>query len=313
MKKLIGILFLFLSIGVSAQQSEQYSQYTFNNFGYNPAFAGTVKCMDLRAGYRLQWAGMPGAPKSKFASIQMALKKKRNKTRGKHAVGLYIDQDEIHNSTKLFIKGAYTYHMRLSSKYTMGLGVFAGVQQYNVNGEGIDTRGLDSGDPVLESVDGGGFHYPDIMPGILLYSKKAYWSFSVNQLYFKNLKFGEDSKQVNQYYFGGGNKSLHGDWDVFKSFLVKWNVLGAPALDLNMAWMYRKKVSFGLGYRVGESAIANLKFNLGSVKIGYAFDFPLNKIYGNYGHEVMIGFSKCSSGGVGDGGGSKPYVCPAYN
>jgi len=52
---------------------------------------------------------------------------------------------------------------------------------------------------------------------------------------------------------------------------------------------------------------------LGSLNVGYAFDFPLNKIYGNYGHEIMIGFNKCAGTGAGEGGGMKPHVCPAYN
>ncbi len=207
------------------------------------------------------------------------------------------------------VKLAYAYTTKLSSKYTMSAGVFAGIQQYATDFEGYGN----SLDPVLASVDGSELRYPDIMPGILLWNKSLYWSFSVNQVYFKNINLGQDAKQVNQYYFGSGHKSLHGDWTVFKSFLLKWNVMGPPALDLNMAWLYRSKVSFGLGYRVGESAIANVKFNLGSIKIGYAFDYPLNKLSGNYGHEIMIGFSKCSGSGAGSGGGVKPYVCPAYN
>ncbi len=310
MKSLVIILFLFISLFVEAQQSEQYSQYTFNNFGYNPAFAGTIKCVDFRTGYRMQWVGFEGAPRSAFASVQMAFKKKYFKSSGKHAVGLYLNQDEVHLTTRTFVKLAYTYHTKLSSKYTMGLGVFAGIQQYSTNDE---FGGETTNDPVLAAAAGTELHYPDIMPGVLLYSNKVYWSFSINQLYFKDIKIGEEQTQVNQYYFGGGNKSLHGNWTVFKSFLLKWNVMGPPALDLNMAWVYHQKTTFGLGYRVGESVIAQLKFNLGALKIGYAFDFPINKIYGNYGHEIMIGFNKCSSGGIGDGGGMKPHVCPAYN
>ena len=47
------------------------------------------------------------------------------------------------------------------------------------------------------------------------------------------------------------------------------------------------------------------------MEIGYAFDFPLNKIYGNYGHEIMISFSKCGGDGTGGGGGKKKE-CAAY-
>ena len=43
--------------------------------------------------------------------------------------------------------------------------------------------------------------------------------------------------------------------------------MGPPGLDLNMAWVYRQKTTFGLGYRVGESVIAQLKFKLGSLML----------------------------------------------
>ena len=89
--------------------------------------------------------------------------------------------------------------------------------------------------------------------------------------------------------------------------------MAPPALDLNVAWLYRDKVSLGLGYRVGESAIASVKFNLGAMQIGYAFDYPLNQIYGYYSHEIMIGFTRCSGVGGASNGSVKSYVCPAYN
>ena len=85
--------------------------------------------------------------------------------------------------------------------------------------------------------------------------------------------------------------------------------MGPPALDLNVAWVYQQKATFGVGYRVGKSAVAQIKFNLGMMKIGY----PLNNIMGNYGHEIMISFSQCGVGDVGNGGGMKPHLCPAYD
>ncbi len=309
-RKILFISILFFSIELVAQQSVQYSQYSFNNFGYNPAFAGTKKCIDFRAGTRLQWVGFRGAPRSSFASVHTSLNAKNFKRGGKHAIGFYIGQDAVHLTTRTSLKLAYAYHTKLSSKYTMGLGIFGGVQQYATD-DVFD--GDKNPDPVLAAAAGSVLRWPDFTPGVLLYSKKVYWSFSVHQIFFKNINLGDKQKQINQYYFGFGTKSGHGDWTVFKSVLLKTKLLGPPALDLNLAWIYRQNFTFGLGYRVGESAMAQVKFNLGSLQIGYGFDFPLNKIYGNYGHEIMIGFSKCGGEGAGSGGGVKSYTCPAYN
>ncbi len=69
MRKLLFIIFgLISSVGFS-QQAPQYTQYTFTSSGYNPAFAGTTKCLSFKAGSRMQWVGMDGAPLTSFASI----------------------------------------------------------------------------------------------------------------------------------------------------------------------------------------------------------------------------------------------------
>lgn len=94
----------------------------------------------------------------------------------------------------------------------MGAGIFAGVQQYSMT----DVFGNNNPDPVLDNA-GSVLHYR-ILCRILLYNNKVYYSFSINQTYFKNIKLGQESKQVNQYYIGMGHQSVHNDWTVFKSF-----------------------------------------------------------------------------------------------
>jgi len=292
----VTILFLICS-ATFAQQSPQYSQYSFNNFGYNPAFAGTTKCIDFKAGSRLQWVGFEGAPNTTFASLHLALGKRRFANKGKHAVGLYLEQDNAHLTSRTYVKGAYAYHKKITRKLTMGLGIYAGIQQISIKIESII-------DPVLAAAGGTVLRYPDIMPGVLLYNNKFYLSLSINQFYFKDINLGQDAKQINQYC----------DWTVFKSVLLRQNVLAPPSLDLNLAWVYRQNLTFGIGYRVGESIIAQLKMRLfESLTVSYAFDFPLNGILGNYGHEIMLGYNKCGDGGVGQGSGIKPHVCPAYD
>lgn len=300
---------MFLGITLKAQQAPQYSQYSFNNFGYNPAFAGTSKCLDFKAGTRLQWVGFDNAPRSSFASAHMALSKKNYANKGKHAVGIYLEQDRLHLTSRTYIKLAYAYHKKVFPKLTMGVGLFGGVQQYAIS----NVFGNNNPDPVLENAGGSVLHYPDFMPGLLLYNNKVYYSFSINQVFFKKIKLGQESKQVNQYFIGMGHQSVYQDWTIFKSFLLKLNNIGPPALDLNMAWVYRQNFTMGIGYRVGEAVVAQIKFKLfDTITIGYAFDFPLNKIYGNYGHEIMFGFRQCTGGGIGEGSGIKSHTCPAY-
>jgi len=256
MKRLLSILFIvFFVNSLVAQQSPIYAQYSFNNFGYNPAFAGTTECIDFKVGTRLQWVGFEGAPTSTFASLHAPLGKRRYPNKGKHAVGLYLERDRIHLTTRTYVRAAYSYHKKLTRKLSLGLGVFTGVQQYSVD----DSFGLTNPDPVLDQAAGSAILLPDIMPGLLLYNNAFYFSFSVNQVYFKDLSLGQDARQINQYYLGAGHRSAYGDWTVFKSALIRQNVLAPPSVDLNISWVYRKNLTFGIGYRVGEAIIAQLK------------------------------------------------------
>lgn len=311
MKKYIYILFILVSDFLLAQQNVQYTQYSYNNLSYNPAFIGTTKCLSFKAGTRMQWVGFEGAPRTSFASIQKAFGAKHFHNKGKHGLGLYVEQDEVHITTRTYVKLGYAYHKKLSGKLTAGFGIFAGIQQYQISTAFQENNP----DPVLANASGSELKYPDLMPGILLYNNKVYYSFSINQLYFKNIGLGGgESKQVNQYMFGWGHKSPAGKWTLFKSFLLKANAMGPPSLDLNLNWDYQNNFGAGLGYRVGEAINAQLKLKiLTAVSIGYSFDYPLNKIMGNYTHEFMISFSRCPENGVGGGGSAKEHFCPAYN
>jgi type IX secretion system PorP/SprF family membrane protein len=315
MKRLVVYIILLFSLVFDslAQQTFQFSQYSFNNFGHNPAFAGTKKCFDFRGGARLQWLGMEGAPRTNFASIQMLLTKKHYANKGKHAVGLYLEQDRIHVTSRTYIKGAYAYHKKLARKLTGAVGIFGGVQQLSVD----NVFKADNGDPVLANASGSVFLYPEFMPGALIYNNRFYLGLSIAQLYPHKMKIaGPKQKYRNHYFLTAGHKSIYRNVNFYKSFLLKLNRLSPPALDLNMAWEFKNTVTFGLGYRVGEAAIATIKLRLlGAFVIGYAFDFPLNKLRAAnaMGHEIMFGFNKCGSG---DGAGSasdKMHTCPAYN
>lgn len=312
MKKIkFFISIMTLSVAVFAQQSEQYTQYSFNNLSYNPAYMGTTKCLSFKAGTRLQWVGFEGAPRTTFASVNHTFGRKHFKNKGKHGLGIYVEQDEVHITTRTYAKIGYAYHKKFTRKLTVGFGVFAGVQQYAVNTAFAENNP----DPVLANLSGSELNYPDIMPGILLYNDKMYYSFSINQLYYKNIsQGGGKSKQVNQYYVGWGHKSMAGSWTLFKTFLLKMNATGPPAFDANLNWDYQNNIGFGLGYRVGEAVNATIKLRiLAPVSIGYSFDYPLNKLRGNYTHEFMISFSRCPDDGVGGGGSNKQHYCPAYN
>ena len=59
-----------LSTVDAQQQLPLRTNWQFNYFQENPAFAGFTDCMELKAGFRQQWAGFDGAPSTAFANLQ---------------------------------------------------------------------------------------------------------------------------------------------------------------------------------------------------------------------------------------------------
>src|SRR5690554_3050573 len=104
MKKIYLMLLLIATVAsfAQAQQRAQFSQYMINPFLYNPAVAGTEDYADIRAGYRKQWVGFEGAPRSMYLSAHTSIGKSdvvnnrsRHKKKGFHGIGGVISNDMI--------------------------------------------------------------------------------------------------------------------------------------------------------------------------------------------------------------------------
>src|ERR1700752_1593608 len=92
--KVIVYLLMFFSFVAFSQQTSQFTQFTFNKYGYNPAAAGTNINAKLETicGVRRQWVGFHGGPFSNFFSMNYTFKPERSYKRW-HNAGVYIAND----------------------------------------------------------------------------------------------------------------------------------------------------------------------------------------------------------------------------
>src|SRR5690554_3159577 len=118
MKKIIisGLLLLFFAT-VYAQQRPQYTQYMINPYVLNPAVAGIEDYIDIRAGYRNQWVGFSGAPRTFYLSGHTPIgrdkcinSRVKNTSGGYHGIGAYISGDKTGPSSRTTINISYAYH-----------------------------------------------------------------------------------------------------------------------------------------------------------------------------------------------------------
>ena len=72
-KRYISILLFCITAFYSfAQQTPTYTQFVLNQYGSNPAYAGTNIGMEATTGRRYQWLGFDNAPVTTFGSFTFA-------------------------------------------------------------------------------------------------------------------------------------------------------------------------------------------------------------------------------------------------
>ena len=124
-----------------AQQDPMVSQYMFNQLFLNPAYAGCHPYTQAMLLYRQQWVGFVGSPTTELLSIDGSLK---NKNMG---LGFTLLNDHIGVSTRTSFSGSYSYHLKLSDKQTLALGLNAGASYYSATLQ--DLTVWDQGDNVF--------------------------------------------------------------------------------------------------------------------------------------------------------------------
>ena len=67
----ISIILISTNLNFSAQSDALYSQYMFNQFTVNPAYAGSRDALSTVLLYRNQWTGIDDAPKTVNFSLDI--------------------------------------------------------------------------------------------------------------------------------------------------------------------------------------------------------------------------------------------------
>ena len=292
---------MLLIIVVSpAQQAVQYTQFTFNDYGLNPAVAGASNGLMWTAGRRVQWREFDGGPVTNFIGITRAFGKKGYRHFW-HGVGAYVEQDNMGVFTTQVIYVSYAIHLKLSAKYRLSFGVAAGQKKAQ-----LETVILDNPDPAF--ANGNRLvKVPDIIPGMYLYSKKFSLGVSMHNVYLNTLKLG--NKRVGTgsgvllvptAYITVSRKFVSGDYNFISvpAVNVQTDFRGIPSANLNFITYYKKRVGFGVNYRVHDAVSAILQVRVWqNLIIGFAYDYTVSRFHAAKANsdEVMLGFSPMMS------------------
>jgi type IX secretion system PorP/SprF family membrane protein len=323
MKKILYLfIFFVLSIqAVTAQQLPQYSQYVFNNYLLNPAVTGIENYTDLKIGYRSQWTGLEGAPVTSYLSVNTPIG--RNFIQGDatafsagndinpssrlytqnyqaaephHGIGFMVVTDKAGPITQTNINATYAYHLGLTDRLNLSLGVAAGLNHISLNTSQITLA--TALDPAITNGENSQWK-PDLGAGLWLYSSTYYLGLSAQQLLPQNLYFSTSNTAVNQsktvphYFLTGGFKLfLSDDLTLLPSFLVKKIDPVPLTYDVNMKVSFQDKFWLGGAYRRSDSFGILAGFNLSSfLNVGYSYDITTSSLntVSNGTHEIVLG------------------------
>jgi type IX secretion system PorP/SprF family membrane protein len=320
------ILFGLITISCFAQQTPSYTQFVFNQYGSNPAYAGTNLGIEAMTGRRMQWVGFDNAPVTTFGSFTYAWRKNFN-YKAKHAVGAYIEEDRAGMFTSKAAYVSYSIHMKIFTGLNIAAGIFAGVRQVSVANALNDPN-----DPALNNLKSNTSIltiYPDIIPGIRLYNKKLYIDISVRQLYKNELQqtsllngstkqIGNPATKLDPTYTVVIKRKIplgNNIWMLTPALKIQSTYKAIPLAEANLMLFYDRRIGIGASLRGNAfaSAIFQIRF-LKNVIAGFGYDYTIGKLHTASANSVEVMLSFTPGGGEDKSVGSRSVAnCPDFN
>ena len=303
MKRYIIILFvcIFLSFNKysDAQELPIYSQYMFNEYLINSAYAGTYYFTPVIINHRNQWVGFgDAAPQTSSLSLHGALGKKS-------AIGSSIIYDKTTPITRTQMELSYTYQARLNNKFILSLSLSGTwnmtqyIYQENMTYSEMTNGIIDEANQMDENWNEG-----DLNIGLILLNDYFDIGFSIRNMLAPEPNSTNLNETVNRVkyilihgsYLGRNNNqspiALIPSFVIRKMGITTYDDLFE--IDLNMRFIYRNRIWTGISYRTHENAIcALIGLNTPRAFFGYSYDIGTSSnlsTYHNGSHNIAIGF-----------------------
>ena len=281
---------MFFSVGmIFAQKEPQYTQYMYNIGSFNPAYVGTVETPDITGLYRVQWSGIPGAPKTLRFGVNLPMANEKN------GLGFNVVSDQLGPTTQTYIDFAYSFQVKLSEDTKLSFGVDAGGSLLDVDYTKGDFE--NPNEPLLNNADTFNKFYPTVGAGMFMYQENWYLGLSVPNFLTSGIYADEVANIVEdkmQFNLIGGYIFNFSEGLKFKpAFLM--NYLNGSPLNLNLStnFLISEVVTLGASYRLDNalSGLAGLQVS-NSLFLGYSYDYNTNGLgdYSQGSHEVILKF-----------------------
>jgi type IX secretion system PorP/SprF family membrane protein len=291
LKKIIALLIVITSVAqLSAQQLPHYSNYMLNDYPMNPAVGGSRPYFEGMSNNRYQWVGITDAPRTYMLSVNGPTKSLNV------GLGGMLFTDIVGPTRRTGFYLSYAYHLKLTPKIKLSLGISAGLLQFMVDGSKITLH-----DPHDNVISGGieTAYIPDFGAGVYAYSTDHKWyvGASVPQIFENRIRFFDYtttglSKLATHYYVTAGYKfDLGESFKIEPSACVKFVQPAPVQFDLGLRAIYKDKIWIGGAFRYLDAISAMVGFVMQeNITFAYSYDFATTDIkkYSTGTHELMI-------------------------
>lgn len=296
---LVASLVLTAAIA-NAQTDAQLTQYWAMPTYYNPGAVGNGDYIRITAGSRLQWVGIPKAPKS-FLGLADSPFKMLGKRIGA-GVAFMQESAGLYNTLNASLQLAYKMKF-LKGELSFGAQVgiisetFKGTEVHNPDDDDYH-EGSDDGIPTMD-INGTSL---DVAAGIFYTHKKFWASISATHLTQPTITMKAESEAEKQYEFktsricyfmAGGNIPVKNTlFEIQPSVLAKSDFTFFSA-EATARVRYNKFLSGGLGYRWKDAVSVMIGAEFKNFFLGYSYDYPVSNISkaSSGSHEVFLRYN----------------------
>jgi len=303
---LLGVM-LWSVHHASSQRTPQYSQYMFNKYQFNHAYAGFDRSLSITGASRTQWATFDGAPSTQSINAHLPF------YIWSGGIGFSLENDQAGALSCSSARVSYNF------VYDAPVGLFSagiriGLVQSRINGSLLRTPdGVYEGNVIQ--------HNDPILPARSTAGIAPTWSIAayfIHDYFETGISISDLPEGVNSAgsldlnkkslinWFAEANLPLNNDIDILPSLFVKSDLVQTQA-EIAAIFKYRSQYVAGLGFRgynvnsVDAVVLyAGLRFNR-KYTLTYSYDLGINglRTFNEGTHEFVLNYNLQKLIGVG--------------
>lgn len=293
MKKVFIILTTLLTwAAANAQQSPLSEGYFMDKYSLAPSYAGNYNSKFLFLGFRSDWTGISGGPKSLRLSYNDVLPFMSNA-----GYGGKIVYDKAGIFSQLYVLGTYSYNLQVAEDHHVMFGLSMGIYHNTLNLLDYYNDPEYNIDPALVQQD-----INSKVKFMSDFSIVYKWKDLDAGFLFSNISFGDASyKEVDLKYNPLANFQFHASylynfaegWDLSPLFIVRGGKYIKPQFEVASQVIWQKRFMASLVFRDPGVLGFGIGANIGSgLKVAYNFNFATNVAMGVFNnHEITLGIN----------------------